>query len=296
MSTRRKWIKLYVDETLRGTTFKELNLEERAIWFGLLLLAGDSPFQETGAIAITEDTGYTSEQLSSLLNADVEVIKRALKRLVEVEKIKIDDNGVITIVNWNKYQSTYTKDYIRVKRWREQKKKQDDTLHDTHNDTGNDTGNDTYNDTVNVTGEKGLVYSKLSVEKKRELINAEIERVVSKIRKEYPISVRLVPKTKIRLGNILHSLAESEGSVEKAGELVLKAWQVYYKTGRRGTGTWMKWINEKSFSFSYFISVIQYFIDAVATGQDILTDKKRSSSVTKVSKSFEDFGDEEMPF
>ena len=39
---RRTWIKLFVDQTLRGTCFTELEPDERFVWFGFLLLAGDN--------------------------------------------------------------------------------------------------------------------------------------------------------------------------------------------------------------------------------------------------------------
>ena len=41
---RRKWIKLYSYQTLYGTLFSEMeDPAERFVWFGFLLLAGDSP-------------------------------------------------------------------------------------------------------------------------------------------------------------------------------------------------------------------------------------------------------------
>ena len=105
MTQRRTWIKLYVDQTLRGTCFSELDPGERFIWFGFLLLAGDSPWP--GLITATEILGYTDEQLSCLLKVQSSLIKVAKRKLVKFEKIMVDENNKIKIINWKRYQSEY---------------------------------------------------------------------------------------------------------------------------------------------------------------------------------------------
>lgn len=103
---RRNWIKLYVDQCLRGTMMDEMeDPRERFLWFAFLLLAGDSPYE--GKIALTEDMGYSDEQLGSMLKCDPGLIKRAKKIMVKYDKIKILNNNIIQIVNWKKYQSEY---------------------------------------------------------------------------------------------------------------------------------------------------------------------------------------------
>lgn len=83
---------------------------ERFIWFAFLLLAGDSPYE--GKIALTEDMGYSDEQLGSMLKCDPILIKRAKKKMVKFDKIKILNNNIIQIVNWSKYQSEYQRQKI----------------------------------------------------------------------------------------------------------------------------------------------------------------------------------------
>ena len=78
---------------------------ERFVWFGFLLLAGDSPIN--GKIAITENMGYTDDQLGALLKCDPRIIKSAKIKMIKYEKIAIKDNHVIEILNWGKYQSEY---------------------------------------------------------------------------------------------------------------------------------------------------------------------------------------------
>jgi len=56
---RKRWIKLWTQETLYGTTSTELSLSEQAIWFKLLALAGDSP--EPGKVCVAPGVAYTTE-------------------------------------------------------------------------------------------------------------------------------------------------------------------------------------------------------------------------------------------
>lgn len=121
---RRNWIKLYVDQTLRGTCFIELLPDERFIWFGFLLLAGDNAME--GKICVTEEVGFSNKQLASLLKCDVELINRSIKKMIKYEKIKVSKNNIVQIINWQKYQSEYQRqrDYRK-----EHKKRKDKRLH-----------------------------------------------------------------------------------------------------------------------------------------------------------------------
>jgi len=78
---------------------------ERFVWFGFLLLAGDSPFD--GKIALTENIGYSNIQLAGLLKCDREIIKKAKRKMVKYGKIEMYPNQIIQICNWHKYQSEY---------------------------------------------------------------------------------------------------------------------------------------------------------------------------------------------
>lgn len=113
---RRTWIKLYVDQILRGTCFEELDEAERFVWFGFLLLGGDSPYP--GIISATEEIGYSDEQLADLLKTTPDLIKQAKRKMLEFNKIEIDDKEKIKIVNWEKYQS----EYQRQREYREEYK------------------------------------------------------------------------------------------------------------------------------------------------------------------------------
>lgn len=116
---RRNWIKLYCDQTLRGTCFTELAPDERFVFFGFLLLAGDSAIE--GKIALTETMGYIDPQIAELLKIDLELLLRAKEKMIKFDKIKVLENNIILIVNWTKYQS----EYQRQKKYREDGKEEE---------------------------------------------------------------------------------------------------------------------------------------------------------------------------
>jgi len=114
---RRNWIKIYPEGFLRRTLFKELLPVERWVWIGFLCLAGDNAFD--GKICVAEDMGYTDEQLAKLLDTDLKILKVSKNKMVEFEKISVDENNVIRILNWDIYQS----EYQRQRDYREEYKK-----------------------------------------------------------------------------------------------------------------------------------------------------------------------------
>ena len=83
----------------------ELEEDERFVWFGFLLLAGDCAHE--GRICATENSGYTDIQLADLLKTNPELIKKAKKKFLKFGKIEIDENGIILILKWQLYQSEY---------------------------------------------------------------------------------------------------------------------------------------------------------------------------------------------
>jgi hypothetical protein len=102
-----RWIRLWVDESINGTTFTELNAEHRGVWYTLLLLAAYSP--KPGTICIADGVAYTREQLAAFTKLVLEVLNRGIEHLSApgVEKITVNKDGTISICNWLKYQTEY---------------------------------------------------------------------------------------------------------------------------------------------------------------------------------------------
>lgn len=103
-----RWIRLWTKETFYGTTFQELNAEERGIWFSLLVMAGLGEPEE-GKIQLRKGIGYPMDSLAIVLNSPTETVKIALKKLQEYKKILIDEKGIIAIISWEKYQTEYAR-------------------------------------------------------------------------------------------------------------------------------------------------------------------------------------------
>lgn len=107
---RRIWVKLYVDQCLRGSMIAELSPTQRWMFVGLILLAGDSPIP--GQVYRRKDenglpVGYSDAVLADTLGVDESEIRPGIARMVEKSKVFVDALGVISISNWTKYQSEY---------------------------------------------------------------------------------------------------------------------------------------------------------------------------------------------
>jgi hypothetical protein len=88
----------------------ELTPEQRWVFVGLILLAGDSSVPGIVFRRKNEDgvrIGYTHPVLADTLGVDETAIVPAIARMIEKNKIAVDELGVITVCNWDKYQSEY---------------------------------------------------------------------------------------------------------------------------------------------------------------------------------------------
>lgn len=104
--TRRNWIKIYPEGFLRRTLYCEIpDPGERWVWIGFLCLAGDNAFD--GKICLTDDMGYTDEQLAKLLDVGIDALISAKEKMIKYKKISVDKNNVICILSWKTYQSEY---------------------------------------------------------------------------------------------------------------------------------------------------------------------------------------------
>ena len=117
----RRWIKLWVAESLRGTIRFDFTPEERGVWYDLLALAGDC--RQEGLIAANENHPYPAKWVAGVLNISEGLLERTLKKCLDSGRIATGDNGV-QIVNWGRYQS----EYDRQKPYREGKKEREARL------------------------------------------------------------------------------------------------------------------------------------------------------------------------
>ena len=121
---RKRWIKLWTQESLFGSITKELDPAERWCWIGALLLAGDSP--DPGKLLAAPGIPWTDQQIAKILAVPLELWLRAKEKMVKHDKIVINSD-VISVVNWERYQSR-REDYMReyMRKHRQKGKAQDD--------------------------------------------------------------------------------------------------------------------------------------------------------------------------
>jgi len=112
---RRRWIKLWTQESLYGSISRELDPDERWAWIGLLLLAGDSI--ELGKVCAAPGIPWTDKQIADILQIPESTWLAAKEKMLLHEKIE-NHGGILSIVNWDKYQgefdkAEYMRDYMR---------------------------------------------------------------------------------------------------------------------------------------------------------------------------------------
>ena len=106
------WIKLSVntprDEKIRK--LKRKNKEFPWIWICLLTLAGRT--NENGLIQFAEEVPYTIDDLADYTGCKTEVIEKAITAMYELDMLMCAD-GILTVVNWEKYQNIKSMDDVR---------------------------------------------------------------------------------------------------------------------------------------------------------------------------------------
>lgn len=88
---------------------------ERSVWDDYLDMATSPLTPIPGQVCFGKDVGYTPEQLSIKLKTPVDVIRSANTAMTDLGMVTIENNGIIVINNWRRYQS----DYQRQKGYRQ---------------------------------------------------------------------------------------------------------------------------------------------------------------------------------
>lgn len=117
---RKRWIKMWTQESLYGSISRELAPDERWAWVGILLLAGDSI--EPGKVCAAPGVPWTDQQIADILQIPLTTWLAAKEKMLLHQKIE-NHNGILSIVNWDKYQgefdkAEYMRDYMREYRQR----------------------------------------------------------------------------------------------------------------------------------------------------------------------------------
>ncbi len=100
----RRWVKVWVNESLTGTIRFDFTPAERGVWYDLLVLAGNCRLD--GIIAAGPGRPYPYNWIAGTLNIPLELLEVTLTKCEESGRIREDSEG-IHILNWGKYQSEY---------------------------------------------------------------------------------------------------------------------------------------------------------------------------------------------
>jgi len=112
----RRWVKIWVHESLTGTIRFDFTPAERGVWYDLLILAGNCRMD--GIIAAGPGKPYPYNWIAGTLNVPLELLESTLEKCRLSERIYENNDG-IHILNWHRYQS----EYERQKPYRERKRK-----------------------------------------------------------------------------------------------------------------------------------------------------------------------------
>lgn len=115
----RRWIKLWVRESLTGTIRFDFTPAERGVWYDLLALAGNCRLE--GVIAAGAGSPYPHSWIAGTLNIPLELLEATLTKCEKSGRVKENTDG-IHILSWARYQS----EYERQKPYRQAKTRDDD--------------------------------------------------------------------------------------------------------------------------------------------------------------------------
>jgi hypothetical protein len=117
MSALNQWFKFYGAEYLSDPKMDRLSVQERSCWLTILCMAsqGDGKIKFLSVESLLNKSGihfnpYDSQEWDKACGV--------LKTFEQYEMIKIDNKGVIEVLNWNKRQNTAMTGYERVKKYR----------------------------------------------------------------------------------------------------------------------------------------------------------------------------------
>jgi predicted phage replisome organizer len=125
-----KWIKLslkiFDDEKIKLIEAMPECDTVLIVWVKLLVLAGKT--NDNGYIYLNKNIAYTDEMLATIFNRPLNTVRLALEILVNFEMIEYDENKLLHISNWEKYQNIESMDKVReqtnqrVAKYREKQK------------------------------------------------------------------------------------------------------------------------------------------------------------------------------
>ena len=119
-----KWIKLSV-ELFHNRKIRQIEHMPQGdtlvlIWIKLLILAGQ--VNDGGRVYITPEVGYSMESLAAELGRPADLVQPAMELFCRFGMVTVDEQGIITVCNWEKHQNVDGMERVRQQNRERQKR------------------------------------------------------------------------------------------------------------------------------------------------------------------------------
>jgi hypothetical protein len=111
----RTWVKIYTEKWITGS-IRQDPPEVRGVFVDLIALAGDSRYGDIGEIKVSDRMGFSDAQICDMINVSIDTWLRIKEGLAQKNRISVDTNNIVKVVNFLNYQS----EYERVKKYTRQ--------------------------------------------------------------------------------------------------------------------------------------------------------------------------------
>lgn len=101
---KRTWVKFWVIGWLHGSIRWQLDPAERSVWADLICLAGECG--QNGAICDNDGVALPRAFIAGQFNIPTTLLDRTIAKCIHDNRLT-DNDGLLHIVNWEKYQSEY---------------------------------------------------------------------------------------------------------------------------------------------------------------------------------------------
>jgi len=104
--TRRTWVKLFVTGWLHGSIRWQFTAEERGVWADIIAIGGE--IGQDGKICDNDGRPLPRDFIANQLNIKQVLLDRVIAKCIHEGRLEEVD-GVLTLANWTRYQSEYTR-------------------------------------------------------------------------------------------------------------------------------------------------------------------------------------------
>ena len=102
---KRRWIKIYAQESIDGSIRWQLTPAERSAWYDILCFS--SICSNVGDICDRDGKPIPRQFIANRLNIPMQLLTSTIEKCITEGRMTEDEDGVLHITNWSRYQSEY---------------------------------------------------------------------------------------------------------------------------------------------------------------------------------------------